>query len=119
MSGHNIAHELTRAPFEVLDPGSGEAIVVDRYNVTIPLTIGAGAETNTLAAPTNANQRVRIISSVQGAGSRAITAASSINQTGNTVMTFAAVEDVIVLESFPVGSAYKWRVVANDGVALS
>jgi hypothetical protein len=120
MSAHQLPRELHIAPFEIIDPGDGEAITVDRWNQHVPLEIGAGAETNTLPDPTRAGQRVCLMAFSVGGGSRAITADSPINQTGNTVMTFAAVDDMIVLESFPVGDgAYEWRAVANDGCALS
>lgn len=122
MSAHNTLHELFRAPYEVVDPGNGAAINVTRWNQHVPLTIAAStSETNTLAAPTQTGQRVSIIAvSVGGSGQRAITVASSVNQTGNTVLTFAQQFDAITLESFPVGSGvYRWRVVYNDGVALS
>lgn len=119
---HQLPSALNQAPFEVLDPGTGVAIVVDRWNQHIPLTIAASAsETNTLAAPTKAGQRLCIIAVTVGSGgSRAITAATAINQTGNTIMTFGHQYDAIILESFPVGSGvYRWRVAYNDGVALS
>jgi hypothetical protein len=34
-------------------------------------------------------------------------------------MTFGAAGDMIVLRAMKVGGALRWRVVANDGVALS
>jgi hypothetical protein len=120
MSAHNTLVELHNAPFEVVDPGTGAAISITRWNQHIPLTIGGTAETNTLAAPTKAGQRVSIIAATVGAGTRAITVASAVNQTGNTILTFAQQFDAIALESFPVGSGvYRWRVAYNDGVALS
>lgn len=119
MSAHNIPEQLAQAPYEIVDPGTGAAIPVTKWT-HLPLTIGGSAETNTLAAPTKAGQRISIIAVSVGAGSRAITAATAVNQTGNTVMTFAHQYDAITLESFPVGSGvYRWRIVYNDGVALS
>lgn len=120
MSAHRLPQDLHKAPYEVADPGDGAKIKVDRWNQHIPLAIGAGAETNELPDPTQAGQRVCIMAVSVGGGTRAITADSAVNQTGNTVMTFAAVDDLAVLESFPVGGGdYEWRIVANDGAALS
>lgn len=107
-------------PQYLADPGTAQAIPVDR-SYDIPLTIGsAGAETNTLAVPTVVGQRLKINAQTVGTGTRAITAASAINQAGNTVMTFASAGDFIELVAMPSSStALIWRVAANDGVALS
>jgi hypothetical protein len=103
----------------IADPGTGQAIPVTA-NGCCAITIGsAGAETNTLAIPTFIGQRLSLIADVVGTGTRAVTAATAINQTGNTIMTFAQVKDMIVLEGMQVGGVRVWRVVANDGVALS
>lgn len=102
----------------IADPGTGAAIPVTASGA-IALTIGAGAETNTLAIPTFLGQTLTIVSSVQGAGTRAITSAQAINQAGNTIMTFAALADFIMLRAVSIAGALRWRVVANDGVALS
>lgn len=104
---------------DIADPGTGVAIPVTKGG-TVNLTIGSsGAETNTLAIPGFAGQELAIIASTVGTGTRAITAASAINQTGNTVMTFAQANDLIVLKAVKVGAALAWRVALNDGVALS
>jgi len=122
MSAHRLPSDLAMAPYEEADPGTGEAIAVDRWNLQIPLTIAAAAsETNTLATPTRPGQRLTLVAaSVGGGGTRAITAASAINQTGNTIMTFNAERDMLILESIPTGSGtYRWQVMFNESVALS
>lgn len=123
MSIHGIQSRLHSGnPTEVTDPGTGKAIVVDRYNQCVPLTIAANAtETNTLAAPTRDGQRLRIIAvSVGSSGTRAVTVASAINAASNTIITFDAVGDMVVLESFPISTtAYAWRVIVSNGSALS
>lgn len=109
----------TYVPIVLADPGTGVAIPVTR-SATVNLTIGsAGAETNTLAIPTFAGQRLILSADTVGTGTRAITCAENINQAANKVMTFAAVRDAIVLEAITVGGALRWQVAANDGVALS
>jgi len=118
MSAHRLPHDLFMAPYERADPGDGVAITVDRWNTQIPLTIAAStAETNTLATPTRPGQRLVIVAGAVGAGgSREITAAAAVNQTGNTVMTFDAVREALILESIPTGSGtYRWQIMLNEG----
>lgn len=101
------------------DPGgAGQAIPVTE-SASIALTIGAGAETNGLAAPAWKGQTLSIYADSVGGGSRAITSAVSINQATNTVMTFAAARDFIKLEAITVAGGLVWQVIQNDGVALS
>jgi hypothetical protein len=102
------------------DPGNAGAI----ENAVIgncPLTVAAGvAETRTIANPTAVGLKVLLsIASLGAGGTVAITAAGQINQATNTVMTFNAVSDSCILQSFNVGGANLWRIVDNDGVALS
>lgn len=118
MSGHNTLQEIKNAEHATLDPGSGVAIVVDRFNQVIPLTIAAStSETNTLAAPLSAGNRLRLFAaSVGSGGSRTVTVASAINQDGDTTIVFDAVDEWAILESVPVGSdVYEWRVTAAEG----
>ena len=117
MSAHNSLKELNQAPFETLDPGASQALVVDRWGQVIPL-VTAGAETRTLAAPVIAGQQATICMKTD-AGDAVVTVASAVNQTGNNTLTFADAGDEITLKSTVSGSSYVWRVVSNDGVALS
>jgi hypothetical protein len=98
------------------DPGHSAPIPVTR-SASIAITT-AGAETNTLAIPTFIGQQLALICDVY-VGDRVITSAQAINQAANTIMTFGAAADMIVLQAMQVGGALRWRVVANDGVALS
>ena len=101
------------------DPGHGQAIPVTR-SAQVDMTIGSsGAETNTLAVPAFAGHTLVLNAATVGTGTRVVTAAQAINQTGNTIMTFAAARDFIMLVAIKVGSALRWQVAANDGVALS
>jgi hypothetical protein len=102
------------------DPGTGNPIpVTDSY--TVAFTIGGGAETNTLAAPTFIGQKMQLYAEVCGAGNRAVTVASLINQAGHNTITFAAVGDCIQLEAVQVAVAgtLRWRVAFNDGAATA
>jgi len=102
---------------QIADPGTGAAIPVTASGTVEIVT--AGAETNTLAIPTFFGQRLTLIMDTRVGGDRVVTSAQAINQAGNTIMTFGAAADMIVLEAMKVGGAFRWRVTANDGVALS
>lgn len=114
----NYAPGVSVVPAAAADPGTGAAIPVTG-SVSIPLTIGTGAETNTLAIPTAIGQRLSLVASVAGGGTRTITASQTINQTGNTKMAFTQLADWIVLEGVSIAGALRWRVASNDGVTLS
>jgi predicted RecA/RadA family phage recombinase len=98
------------------DPGDGGAIPVTVSGVCA--ITSAGAETRTLAAPTVIGQQIALIDDTH-VGNIVVTAASPINQAGNTIMTFGAAADMIVLTAMTIGGTLAWRVTANDGVALS
>lgn len=125
MSGHRQRYDLEVADYLQLmpDPGSGKAIP-SAFGMLV-LTIGSGSETNTLPDPPRAGLSLTISVATQGGGTRAITAATAINQTGNTVMTFNDARDVIQLTAIYGGITsggtpkVHWEVDFNDGVALS
>ena len=98
------------------DPGDAGAIPVTRSG-TCPL-VTEGAETRTLAIPTFAGQLLNLGFKTDG-GDCVVTAASGVNQTGNNTLTFADAGDEILLVAIENGAALAWRVVSNDGVALS
>ena len=87
---------------------------------TIELDVADAAEVNTLAIPTFRGQKLAIVvKALAGSGTRAITAASAINATGNTRATFSAVGQFLLLQAVTVGAALAWRVAANDGATLA
>lgn len=119
-SGNNIRWRIIGGDLGVAnvipDPGTGAAIPVERSG-TVAITT-AGAETNTLAIPTFKGQRLTLIDDTH-VGNRVITSAQAVNQAGNTTLTFGAAADFCELVATTVGGALRWRVAANDGVALS
>ena len=102
----------------IADPGTGAAIPVTA-SIYVPLTIGAGAETNSITIPSFTKQRISICADTVGGGTRTITADQAINQAGNTHMAFTQARDFIELEAVTVGGALRWQVTANDGVTLT
>ena len=104
----------------VADPGTGTAIPVTQ-SCFIAFS-SAAAETNTIANPSFIGQQISLYMVARVVGDRVITAASAINQATNTIMTFGAAADWITLIAVGTngaGTTLRWRVLANDGVALS
>lgn len=101
---------------KILDPGNAGAIPVTASG-SVPIVTG-GAETRTLADPSFPGQILNIYLKTDG-GDAVITSASPVNQAGNNTLTMADVGDQIVLMAVEDGSDIEWRVLANDGVALS
>lgn len=102
----------------VADPGTGAAIPLNS-SAYIALTTGGSGETNTLAIPQFVGQELVLALDTDGGGNRVVTASQAINATGDTVMTFADAGDAIELTAITVGGALRWRVMGNEGVALS
>jgi predicted RecA/RadA family phage recombinase len=101
---------------EIADPGDAGAIPVTASG-RVPLVTG-GAETRTLAAPSFAGQMLQLEFKTD-AGNCVITCATGVNQTGNNTITGADAGDHLLLSAIEVGANLRWRVVANDGWALS
>jgi len=113
-----LAEIFAHVPALIADPGDGGAIPVTRTG-TCALTTGAAGETRTLAIPTLEGQKLSISHDVDGGGDAVITVAGGVNQAGNTTITLADAGDHVLLEGVQVAGALVWRLVANDGGALS
>ena len=100
----------------IADPGASGAIpVIKSGSVSI---VSAATETRTVADPSFVGQTLNIGLKTDG-GAVTLTAASPVNQTGNNTLIFADVGDHLLLMASEDGSDIEWRIVANDGVALS
>jgi len=109
--------EATTGLETLADPGDAGAIAPTKSSY-VPI-VTAGAETRTLSDPVSTGQFLTLTMLTDG-GDAVVTAASAVNQTGNTVMTFAAILDTVLLVSIADAAAtYRWTIVGNDGVALS
>lgn len=100
----------------IADPGDAGAIAVDKSGVCAITT--EGAETRTLAIPTKVGQQLALVLDVDG-GNAVVTVASAINQTGNNTITMGDAGDTVVLTGVQVAGTLAWRLVVNDGTALS
>ncbi len=103
-------------PIKIPDPGNAGAIEVK--NSGFVNLVSAGAETRTLAAPSFQGQELQLDFKTDG-GDCVLTVATTVNQTGNNTLTFADAGDQIILRAGRSGANLRWRVVCNDGVALS
>lgn len=118
MSPHNTLQRELEIDFEMADPGNGKAIRPDRNRAVIHL-VSAAAETRSLPDPLRSGQEL-VLTMLTDGGDIVVTAASPLNQTGNTIITFGAVQDTVVLRSMRDGAAtYRWTIIGNDGGALS
>lgn len=113
-----VTSYFTSQVSEAVDPGDAGVILVE-YPSIVQFTIGAGAETNTCAIPSFIGQILILSVNTIGVGTRAVTFASAINKAGNTIATFAAVGDILILMGVRVVNTLCWRVVQNDGPTLS
>ena len=101
------------------DPGTGIAIPIGKSG-QVPLVIANAVEANTLAAPAFRGQELVVYAySVAGSGTRAITVSEAFNVAGNTIMTFNAGGDLAILLGSVNATGLVWKIIANDGVALS
>ena len=110
----NTVHNALTA--DLADPGNAGAIpVTDSGKCDL---VSAGTETRTLAAPTYIGQML-LLSFKTKVGNITLTCATAVNQTGNNTILFDTAADSILLAAIASGSNIRWRVVYNDGCALS
>ena len=105
-------------PVQIPDPGNGGTIEVSHPGYCDLTT--AGSETRTLPDPTFKGQIIDFTFTVDATGDCVITADSDLNQNSDNIMTFADIGDHVRLIGFynPT-DGWEWRIVANDGAALT
>ena len=110
-------HALGVEPQDLGDPGASGNILAHRSGYLLLVT--AVAETRTLDDPVFVGQILDLFYETD-VDDCVITADSAINQNADTIMTFADAGDHIRLLGGRDGAGdFEWRVLANDGVALS
>lgn len=105
-----------KVPVAIADPGASGAIPVTKSGSVAITTVAA--ETRTIAIPGKAGITLALSLDVDG-GDCTITVAAAINQTGNNTIVMGDAGDIIVLTAVQKAGALVWRVVVNDGCALS
>lgn len=128
MSAHELPNQLyqvgTLKINEILDPGTGNAIKNDpgHGDAYLPLTVGSGVETRTLAAPDGASLVLCMCLRTDGGGTIAVTvgAPTAFDASGNTILTFGELGDYCELRSIETAvGTFVWRLRSNVGMALS
>jgi len=109
MSEHSLPFEAASAPWGIVDPGDGGTFRVDKNGICNIVT--AAAETRTLGRPTNPGQWLVLCLDTDG-GDAVITVTGGVNQTGNTVITFANAGECILLIGVKVGANLRWQAFA-------
>ncbi len=117
---HNaLSRELLEADYRMKDPGDAGTIALDRNFGVMPLvTVSADAlKTRSLVAPLKAGMRLTLYFKTDGGDCVVTSTPDGVDQSGNTVMTFADAGDYINFESIEEDATYVWRVIGYDGVA--
>lgn len=107
---HRVPSDFSKANWRLPDPGHEGALPAGQTGVVELVT--TTAETRTLAAPTRPGIRLTLGFKTDG-GDCVVTCATTINPTGNTVITFDTAGEMLDLISVPLDSAYRWRVVGG------
>lgn len=121
MSAHrSLSDQLIADPL-LIDPGTGQRVVLDRDFAFLSISTGASAQTRIIGTPQRVGQELEIAMAVDGGGDCAITQQGSlaINQAGNTTVTLNDAGDRVTLVSIRLGTSLVWRIKSSDGVALS
>lgn len=103
---------------EAADPGNGGTIPLPDHHHAVCALTSAGVETRTLGTAAFAGQLVSLQFDTDG-GNLTLTAAATVNQNGDNTLLFEDAGDEITLRASSKAGALVWRVVSNDGVALS
>jgi hypothetical protein len=126
MSAHRLPSDVGKAEWvHTPDPGSGKPLGIGtRGYAHVPLRVAAGvAETNTVPDPERPGLRMILtVYALGAAGTRALTFASKINNTPNTIITFDTIDETAFLESVPYAAnttKARWQLIISDGGALS
>lgn len=114
--GTDVAAQAAATANLIVDLGDASAIEASMGGF-VPLVTASG-ETRTLANPSTAGIVLTLCLDTDG-GDCVVTVAGAYNQANNTIITLADAGDAIHLRACTIGGAARWRMIANDGAALS
>ena len=117
MSSHNALIQHQEGPWDIKDPGTGVALPNDTTGI-VNIVTGASGETNTIPVPQRSGVELTLLLLTDGGGDRVITFSAAIDEYGTTVVTLADAGDFITVRSMKFGTAYRWRRVASNGIAV-
>lgn len=105
--------------FGIPDPGNGGTIP-GTCSGTVAMTSGASGQTRTVQAPQQGGLDLTLVLQTFGGGTVTVAfAGGGIDANNNTNAAFDAAADYLRIQSVPVGSGFRWRLVSNVGCALS
>ncbi len=123
MSVHRTLEDLFKAftpnvgPGLLKDPGSAGNIVFGMWGqICLVNTTGGGART--LPVPTRAGVLAGIVLETDGAD-LVLTVTNGYNRDGDTSITFADAGDYVLFWSVKIGTAYRWRAIAQEGTNVA
>ena len=109
--------QMQPGPYLMPDPTTGDPILVAGWmHALLAFTIGAAAETNTIADASRAGQRLQLCVNTIGAGSREVTFASPFDASANVKWKADAVTEGA---EFVSDVNLKWNLVFNRGGTLT
>lgn len=122
MSAHNFgknAYDYAAHHAAIPDPGNAGNIGLEPGKSLGYCSIKtAGAETRTLLAPAAAGLHLTLSMDVDG-GDCVIATPAAINAAGNNRITLNDPGDNVELRSVLIAGLATWRLISNDGAALS
>ena len=114
MSGHNAGHDLAEALLGC-DPGNGGSISVEKFGQVFEMvSTVAGGETRKLLPPTRHGVQC-VLRCKTHVGNIVVTAAEGLNVAANTVATFDAAGEQLLLVSVSATTGCRWEILVNTG----
>ena len=121
-SGHNVLQQISATnELEILDPGSGGTLQVDR-SMGICSVVTGGSEARKIASPQRPGIIISICLKTDGGDLTITGEGSEILNSGlgtETTATMADAGDLLTLISIRKGSSIVWSSLASNGVAMS
>lgn len=118
MPGHNVLHDLFESDLSINDPDHLASFDIDRSPAYCDI-VTTTLEYRTLNDPARPGLMLFLHMLTDG-GDCTVVAASAVNSSGNTFITFNDAGDWCQLISISDGAgAYRWEVLASSGVSLS
>lgn len=116
MDAANLPFQQFLAPIEMVDPGTGKTIYVERSACLVPLT-SVGAETRTVANPTRPGAFLTLAMKVDS-GDITVTFSTAYDEAGTTTFVFSDPGQFIFLQSVRISTtAIAWRKIADHNIA--
>lgn len=127
MSAHRAMSDLSAALYtavNVQDPGNGGAVDLrsNCFYQVVELTTTSGNETRTIASPTDQPVGARLLVTLKTNGGTdvAVTFNGGSPITGSTaIATLGTAGESVDVKCVQIGANKQWRLVGNDGAALS